>query len=78
MTAPGAYAHRTAMNLATSWFRRRAARARALARGEVPGGLETFARESAPRTPRDVFLYVISGHKPLNPAAATALLDRLR
>lgn len=31
-----------------------------------------------PDTPRDVFLYVISGHKVANPAAAEALLARLR
>ena len=30
------------------------------------------------RSPRDVYLYVISGHKVLNPAAATCLLQRLR
>jgi hypothetical protein len=27
---------------------------------------------------RDVFLYVISGHKVLNPAAAMSLIERLR
>lgn len=32
MAAPGAYAHRTAVNLANSWFRRRAAYRRAVAR----------------------------------------------
>jgi RNA polymerase sigma factor (sigma-70 family) len=32
MVAPGAWAHRVAMNLANSWFRRRAAERRALAR----------------------------------------------
>jgi DNA-directed RNA polymerase specialized sigma24 family protein len=30
MAAPGAYAHRVAMNLANSWFRRKAAERRAL------------------------------------------------
>lgn len=32
MAAPGAWAHRVAMNLANSWFRRRAAERRALSR----------------------------------------------
>lgn len=32
MAAPGAYAHRAAMNLANSWFRRRRARQRAIER----------------------------------------------
>src|SRR5680860_1449248 len=35
MAAPGAWAHRVAMNLAASWFRRRSVERRALAR---PGG----------------------------------------
>lgn len=34
MAAPGAWAHRVAMNLAASWFRRRSAERRALARLE--------------------------------------------
>jgi RNA polymerase sigma factor (sigma-70 family) len=34
MAAPGAYAHRVAMNLANSWFRRKAAERRALRRLE--------------------------------------------
>ena len=29
-------------------------------------------------TGRDLFLFVISGHKVLNPAAAMALIERLR
>jgi uncharacterized protein YecE (DUF72 family) len=53
-----------------------AARARAWAEGSAPEGLESFAAPG-PTAPRDVFLYVISGHKPSNPAAAMALIDRL-
>lgn len=34
---PGAYAHRVAMNLASSWFRRRAAERRAIARASAEG-----------------------------------------
>lgn len=36
MAAPGAYAHRTAINMANSWFRRQAAHRRALARKGQP------------------------------------------
>jgi RNA polymerase sigma-70 factor (ECF subfamily) len=36
MQAPGAWAHRVAMNLAASWFRRRGAERRALQRHGVP------------------------------------------
>jgi len=56
-----------------------AQRARALAAGEAPKGLtvipDTVAAEARAR---DVFLYVISGAKQHNPAAARALLERLR
>lgn len=52
------------------------ARARAWASGAEPDGLATHGAPAEPR-PRDVFLYVISGAKERNPAAAMALLDRL-
>ena len=53
-----------------------AARAKAWAAGEVPKDIKTVA--SPPKaTPRDVYLYVISGHKVLNPAAAQALIERV-
>jgi uncharacterized protein YecE (DUF72 family) len=52
-------------------------RARAFASGKVPEGLETAAPRSADKTRRDVFLYVISGAKQRNPAAAMALIRRL-
>jgi uncharacterized protein YecE (DUF72 family) len=53
-----------------------AGRARAWAAGKTPAGLETVAA-AAPRQDRDVFLYVISGAKPRNPAAAMALIEEL-
>lgn len=53
-----------------------AERARIWSRGEVPEDLELLAPPPVQR-PRDVFLYVISGAKARNPAAARALIDRL-
>ena len=55
-----------------------AARARALASGAAPEGLEAVVPASADGVARDVFLYVISGHKVANPAAAMALIERVR
>jgi uncharacterized protein YecE (DUF72 family) len=54
-----------------------AKRAKLLADGQVPDGFET-AGDPAEAAPRDVFLYVISGFKERNPAAAKAIIDRLR
>ena len=55
-----------------------AARAKAWAKGKAPDDLETVGEGNAPAaTSRPVFLYVISGHKELNPAAARALIDRV-
>ena len=51
-----------------------AARARAWASGSVPDDLEYVEPHAGGDEPRDVFLYVISGHKVLNPAAAVALI----
>ncbi len=53
-----------------------AARARAWACGTVPEGLECIGPRSADGKPRDVYLYVIGGHKARNPAAAMALIRR--
>jgi uncharacterized protein YecE (DUF72 family) len=47
-----------------------------LSAGKSPAGLETLASPTDPG-PREVFLYVISGFKPRNPAAAMALIERL-
>ena len=52
------------------------ARARRLAEGEVPKGLASVAAPAKPAA-RDVFLYVISGFKERNPAAAMAMIERL-
>lgn len=54
-----------------------ATRARAIAAGTTPEGLTMVEQPPATPTPRDVFLYVISGYKPANPAAAMALIERL-
>lgn len=53
-----------------------ASHARVLASGKVPKSLPTFA-DAAASGPRDVFLYVISGAKERNPAAAMRLIELL-
>ena len=55
-----------------------AKRARSYAAGDVPGDLKCASAKAAKAGPRDVFLYVISGHKELNPQAAMALIERLK
>jgi uncharacterized protein YecE (DUF72 family) len=52
-------------------------RARAWAGGGTPGDLASVSAEGLPTVPRDVFLYVISGAKLRNPAAAKALIAGL-
>ncbi len=54
-----------------------AQRARDWAAGADAGGLELVTTEAPAKTPREVFLYVISGDKIRNPAAAMALIDRV-
>jgi uncharacterized protein YecE (DUF72 family) len=54
-----------------------AERAKQLAAGTVPTDLQTAGAAAEPGTPRDVFLYVISGHKERNPHAAMAIAERL-
>jgi uncharacterized protein YecE (DUF72 family) len=54
-----------------------ASRARALAGGAIPGGLQCVLPPNADGVQRDVYLYVISGHKVHNPAAAASLIRRL-
>jgi uncharacterized protein YecE (DUF72 family) len=55
-----------------------AERARAMARGETPADLTQVGGAGAARAAaRDVFLFVISGFKARNPAAAQALIARL-
>lgn len=54
-----------------------AARAKAWASGAVVDGLDCVEPRRADGKARDVYLYVISGHKVRNPAAAMALLRRV-
>jgi uncharacterized protein YecE (DUF72 family) len=54
-----------------------AQRAKAWATGKTVKGLETVGKAKTSEAPRDVFLYVISGDKIRNPAAAGALIERL-
>lgn len=54
-----------------------AARAKLWASGGAPDDLATVTKPSPGTTSRDVFLYVISGHKERNPAAAMALVERV-
>lgn len=53
-----------------------AARAKDWSKGEAPKDLPPLAKQAA-KTPRDVFLFVISGAKARNPAAAQALIAAL-
>ncbi|HEY2464231.1 MAG TPA: DUF72 domain-containing protein [Steroidobacteraceae bacterium] len=53
------------------------ARVRAWASGAAPDDLEYVEPRTGNDEPRDVFLYVISGHKVHNPAAAMSLMKRV-
>jgi uncharacterized protein YecE (DUF72 family) len=55
-----------------------AARAQAWAGGGMPDDVPTIAGSPFAKTKRDVFLYMISGAKVRNPAAAMALIERLK
>jgi uncharacterized protein YecE (DUF72 family) len=46
-------------------------------RGENPKGLAYVSDAPAPAQPREVFAFVISGHKVVNPAAARSLIARI-
>jgi hypothetical protein len=48
-----------------------------LASGAAPEGLRCVVPQRADGVARDVYMYVISGHKVHNPAAAMSLLRRL-
>lgn len=52
-------------------------RAKGWAAGKLPSGLDTVGQQKADGKARDVFLYVISGYKAHNPAAAMALIERV-
>jgi uncharacterized protein YecE (DUF72 family) len=53
------------------------ARARCLAEGEIPKDLASVTAPAKKQAAREVFLYVISGFKERNPAAAMAMIERL-
>lgn len=56
-----------------------AKRARLWAEGKVPDDLEAIAApEKSPPKSRDVFIYMINGFKPKAPAAAMALIEKLK
>ncbi len=55
-----------------------AARLKAIAEGHRPEGLKFVAPPVPDGAVRDVFCYVISGYKTRNPAAAMALIERLK
>src|SRR5262245_18256588 len=55
-----------------------AERTRAWAGGGAPDDLETIAGGAAPKRPRDVFVYMISGAKVRAPAAAMALIEQVK
>ncbi len=54
-----------------------AARAHSWASGSTPDHLEYVEPRKGNDQPRDVYLYVISGHKVANPAAAVSLIKQL-
>lgn len=54
-----------------------AKRAQELSMGKIPADLRTIGSPPKRQEPRDVFLYVISGYKPKNPAAALALIEQV-
>jgi uncharacterized protein YecE (DUF72 family) len=54
-----------------------AARAKGWAAGKAPEDLDLIAKPAIGAVARDVYVYVISGFKERNPAAAMALMDRL-
>ena len=58
-------------------LKRWAARARAWASGSAPDDMEYVEANSGNDEPRDVILYVISGHKVSNPSAAMALIEQI-
>jgi uncharacterized protein YecE (DUF72 family) len=54
-----------------------AERAHAWATGATPDGLDYVEARGKAGRPRDVYLYIIGGHKVRNPAAAMSLIQRL-
>jgi uncharacterized protein YecE (DUF72 family) len=58
----------------TQWKKR----VQAWSGGGIPDGLPLLAQKPEKQKPRDVFLYFISGAKERNPAAAMALIEKLK
>jgi uncharacterized protein YecE (DUF72 family) len=83
LTAPFVYARimgtkaTEALGYSEAQLVRWAARASTWAAGADPDDLEYVGSRGGSDEPRDVFLYVISGHKVHNPAAAMSLIKRL-
>jgi uncharacterized protein YecE (DUF72 family) len=83
LTAPFVYARimgtraTEALGYSDAQLVRWAARARAWASGSAPDDLEYVGNRTDDVGPRDVFLYVISGHKVHNPGAALSLIKRI-
>ena len=55
-----------------------AKRGKMWAAGGAPGDLSTIGKGAAKKTKRDVFLFFIAAAKERNPAAAEALIERLK
>ncbi len=83
-TAPFVYARlmgtqaKEKLGYSDSALKRWAARAQAWASGAAANGIDLVEGLSGDGKPRDVYLYVISGAKVHNPAAALSLMQRLR
>lgn len=83
VTADFVYAHlmgtqeKEKLGYSTPALKKWAARARTWQAGEAPRDMKLVAK-AAPKKPRDVFLFMISGEKRKNPAAAMALIKGLK
>ncbi|BCQ24478.1 DUF72 domain-containing protein [Caballeronia sp. NK8] len=84
MTAPFVYARimgtteKQAKGYAKAALDQWTGRAQTWAAGGSPADLQTFGKPAPKAASRDVFVYVISGFKERNPAAAIALIERLK
>ena len=84
VTAPFVYMRlqRTAEGIETGYaaddLDRWSARAKRFAAGGAPDDLVRFHPEAAATTPRDVYVYMIAGAKVRAPAAAMALIERVK
>jgi len=55
-----------------------AERTKEWAAGKVPDDLRAASKDQPKPAPHDVYLYVISGHKEKNPAAAMELIEQVK